>query len=170
MDSLIRLTDVQLVLLAGAVRSGGWLSPPPDIMGHGPARIRREVDALMVRGLAKEGAVSKAADAWRHNGQRAIGVAITSAGRELIGLPEPEDAAIRSRSGVTPIRASTTKSQRVLQLLRRDAGVTMDELVIATGWQAHSGRAALAGLRKRGHPITRTKREGVSCYKIDKAA
>jgi len=36
-----------------------------------------------------------------------------------------------------------------------------------TGWQAHSVRAALTGLRKRGYTITRTRAEdGATIYAI----
>jgi len=45
---------------------------------------------------------------------------------------------------------SGTKIALVIEMLRRDAGATVDELVEATGWLPHTTRAALTGLRKRG--------------------
>ena len=51
------------------------------------------------------------------------------------------------------------------QLLARDSGATIAELVEATGWQQHSVRGALAGaLKKRGLSITSEKVEGVRHY------
>ena len=46
-----------------------------------------------------------------------------------------------------------SKLARVIELLRRDHGATIDELIAATGWLAHTTRAALTGLRKRGYPV-----------------
>lgn len=63
-----------------------------------------------------------------------------------------------------------TKIDKVIKLLRRKNGATLDELVKATGWLPHTARAAMTGLRKKGHAITRTKADGVSHYCIEKAS
>jgi DNA-binding MarR family transcriptional regulator len=56
-----------------------------------------------------------------------------------------------------PIRPSAprggTKLARVLALLERDHGATIEDLIAATGWLAHTTRAALTGLRKRGYAV-----------------
>lgn len=57
-----------------------------------------------------------------------------------------------------------TKAETVLTLLKRSEGATLDELVAATGWLPHTTRAAMTGLKKKGHQITRTKVDGVSRY------
>lgn len=57
-----------------------------------------------------------------------------------------------------------TKAAKVLDLLQRHQGATLAELVDATGWQPHTTRAMLTGLRKKGHLIERRKREDVTCY------
>jgi hypothetical protein len=60
-----------------------------------------------------------------------------------------------------------TKIARVLELLRRDGGAKLDEVVTATGWLPHTSRAALTGLRKRGYEIERRPgTEGGSVYAI----
>lgn len=59
-----------------------------------------------------------------------------------------------------------TKSSAVLTLLQRDKGATLSELVEATGWQPHTTRAVLTGLRKKGHTIERRKRDDVTCYHL----
>lgn len=58
------------------------------------------------------------------------------------------------------------KTDTVLALLNREGGATLDELVDATGWLPHSARAALTGLKKKGHAIERTRLDGVIRYKI----
>ena len=64
----------------------------------------------------------------------------------------------------------TTKIGRVIELLRRPGGATLAEMTGATGWQPHTTRAALTGLRKKGHTIEKSKRDGVTCYRIAESA
>ena len=65
--------------------------------------------------------------------------------------------------------AAPTKSASVLTLVKREQGATLPELIEATGWQPHTTRAMLTGLRKKGHAIERRKREDVSCYHLPAA-
>ena len=65
---------------------------------------------------------------------------------------------------------SNSKSAAVVELLRRPEGATLDELTAATAWQPHTARAALTGLKKKGHDVERTKEDGVSRYRITSAA
>ena len=66
--------------------------------------------------------------------------------------------------------AKITKTDSVIRLLRRASGATIAQLQKATGWQPHSVRAALTGLRKKGHDVQRDKNaRGVSVYRITKA-
>jgi hypothetical protein len=58
----------------------------------------------------------------------------------------------------------------VISLLGREQGATLAEIVEATGWLPHTTRAALTGLKKKGHVITKDKRDDVTCYRISKAA
>jgi lambda repressor-like predicted transcriptional regulator len=69
---------------------------------------------------------------------------------------------------VLPVEAKApdTKSATVLARLQREQGATLAELVAATGWQPHTTRAMLTGLRKKGHAIERRKRDEVSCYHL----
>lgn len=62
---------------------------------------------------------------------------------------------------------SESKIEKVITLLRRPECVTLAELVAATGWQPHTTRAALTGLRKKGHNITSEKVDGVRRYRAD---
>lgn len=71
-----------------------------------------------------------------------------------------------SKSKSDPQSPPETKITKVLALMGREQGATLDELTAATNWQPHSTRAALTGLRKKGHDIDRTKRDGVTCYRI----
>lgn len=59
-----------------------------------------------------------------------------------------------------------TKSEQVLVLLMREEGATLDQLVAATGWLPHTTRAALTGLKKKGHLVTSEKVEGIRSYRV----
>ena len=67
---------------------------------------------------------------------------------------------------VTTTGSRPTKQATILNLLRRTEGASIGDLTSATGWQAHSVRAALTGLRKRGHEIDRIIEGGASHYRI----
>lgn len=71
-------------------------------------------------------------------------------------------APVREHSSAAPPKPN--KTEKVLALLRRTGGATLDELVEATGWLPHTTRAALTGLKKKGHKVERTKVDGVSRY------
>lgn len=64
----------------------------------------------------------------------------------------------------------STKSAAVLTLLKREQGATLAELVDATGWQPHTTRAMLTGLRKKGYAIERGKRDDATVYNLPVAS
>lgn len=66
--------------------------------------------------------------------------------------------------------SADTKIGRVTKLLCRKNGATLDQLVTETGWQKHTVRAALTGLKKRGYSIMREKRDDKSIYSISEPA
>ena len=41
----------------------------------------------------------------------------------------------------------------MIELLQRDQGAKLEELISATGWLPHTARAALTGLRHRGYDV-----------------
>ena len=60
-----------------------------------------------------------------------------------------------------------TKRDLCLKLMARRGGASVAELQQATGWQAHSVRAALTGLRKQGIALSRSKNEaGTTRYRV----
>ena len=59
-----------------------------------------------------------------------------------------------------------TKQSLVLDLLRRPEGALLSQIVEATGWLPHTARAALTGLRKKGHVITSVKADKVTRYSL----
>ena len=62
---------------------------------------------------------------------------------------------------------SETKAQIVERLLKARNGTSLAELVEATGWQPHTCRAFLTGLRKKGkEPVRDKRKDGTTFYKL----
>jgi hypothetical protein len=73
--------------------------------------------------------------------------------------------AAKVRSPATPARPS--KKAAIVTLLQQPNGAAISDLTAATGWQAHSVRAALTGLRKEGKELVRAKdAAGVTHYRL----
>lgn len=70
----------------------------------------------------------------------------------------------------SPLEQRQTKRSLVLGMLRRQDGASLAAIADATGWQVHTVRAALTGLRKRGHAVERAVLDGESRYSIAAAA
>lgn len=46
-----------------------------------------------------------------------------------------------------------SKAAALLEMLNRENGASLEEMTERTGWQPHTVRAAMTGLRKKGHVI-----------------
>lgn len=170
------LTDMQRVLLTTACqREDGSLLPLPDSLGVRAARLRKAVEVLIRNGLAAEQQSMAAPQAWRIDGDLIIGVIITDAGRTLIDPPVAEEATVDEAEELPAVTVAPaagrpgTKQAKVIDLLKRERGATLAEIVGATGWLPHTSRAVLTGLRKKGHVIGSEKVEGVTRYQITAA-
>lgn len=67
-------------------------------------------------------------------------------------------AAWRVPKAASPVRPS--KKAAIVALLEGPNGAAIGDLINATGWQQHSVRAALTGLRKEGKELVRSKDAG----------
>jgi len=71
---------------------------------------------------------------------------------------------------ITAPRAGS-KQARLVAMLSRKSGVTLEKASAELGWQRHSTSAAITGLRKRGYVIERTDRAGKpGTYSIEAGA
>ena len=59
-----------------------------------------------------------------------------------------------------------TKQGLVLELLQREGGAPLSAIIDATGWLPHTTRAALTGLRKKGHDVACSKVDGETRYAV----
>ena len=171
---MIKLSDTQRVLLASAAeRPDGNLLPLPASLKPGGGSAKA-ITALIGRELARERQHDDLLAAYRVEDDVAFGVFVTPAGLAALGFAaepvegpdQPAPAAVAASLGGLPSPVRQTKATAVLALLGRTEGATLTELVEATGWLPHTTRAALTGLRKKGHDVTRAKRDGVTCYRV----
>jgi hypothetical protein len=175
----IKLTDTQIVVLsAAAQRDDRCLLAPQNLKGSATQKLATK---LIGAGLAKEIKAKPGAPVWRQDEQAGLSFALklTAAGAKAIVIDD-NAASDATREGTDPrVQVTTTGSQvveatadvpaaapslsaprggtklaRVLELLQRDCGATLEELIAATNWLPHTTRAALTGLRKRGCAVT----------------
>ncbi len=65
---------------------------------------------------------------------------------------------------------NTTGTAQLRKLLGRKNGATIAQMQTAFGWQPHTARAALSGLRKRGETVERSDTVKGALYRIVSAA
>jgi hypothetical protein len=169
---MTKLNDMQLILLTSAAqRESGSVLPAPASVADAGDRLKKAIASLRKRSLVEEAPAKTAEATWQTDGDERIGLFINAAGRSAINI-EPGPAEAPDTSVVeTPVAQATkpkreTKSGALAALLQRPEGATLAEMVGATGWQPHTTRAALTGLRKKGFSIEKAKRGDETCYSI----
>lgn len=64
-------------------------------------------------------------------------------------------------------KSGATKLDTILKKIRNKNGASLAALEKVTGWKPHSVRAAITGLRKKGHVVTRSQDgKGVTIYRV----
>jgi len=71
---------------------------------------------------------------------------------------------------MTNQRKASTKASMVAKILAREKGATLREISKATGWQFHSCRAFLTGLRKKGTILKEQQSDGSLAYRAEPVA
>jgi hypothetical protein len=173
----IQLTDTQRGLLATAAqREDRILALPSRLKGGAAAKVgARLIDAGLVREIVAKGETS----VWRRDRKddQAFALKLTAAGFKAIGAERrasgasaaPKANPASKASAASDVRAPRggSKISKVVTLLQRENGATLEEMAKATGWLPHTTRAALTGLRRRGFTIERRGREtGPRSYAI----
>ncbi len=155
-----KLTPTQRkILTAASARRGGTILPLPEDVKLKDGALKTTLASLAKRGFVIE----------RGKDKKPI---VTKAGRAAVDAKTDQArCGGNQRNGSTStiaIRPGTKQAQLVALLMRPD-GAAMSEMTKATGWQPHSIRAALTGVRKRGYEIERSTEAGTSHYRIEAA-
>ena len=133
------LTTTQAnVLEAASNRANGNIEPLPDTL-RGGARTK-VIDCLITKGLAAmTGELVHITDV----GYAAIGKSVPLKGVQNMDTP------CAQHSPATSAMRPGTKLARVVECLRKPGGVTVAQMTLETGWQAHSIRGAISGTIKK---------------------
>ena len=171
---MAKLTDTQLVILSAAAgRDDRAVLPLPKSLKISKGGSTSVLKALLKKGLVEETPAALGDEHWREDASgHKMALTITDSG--LAGLDGEPAKPTSRRTSKRSVSASKEKSPSgkagtILGLLSRPNGARINELQKATGWQSHSIRAALTGLRKRGITITRSHDDGVTVYRADGA-
>jgi uncharacterized protein DUF3489 len=187
-----------VLLGAAAQRKGRCLVAPPTLKGAIARKVAsklislgfmKEVKAKASDPIWRRDEKSGASYALKLTAAGAKAIAVDDAaepkdaGEASAALGNHDEAAILSKLDAKDARPaeamepgpggpsaprSGSKLARVIALLERDHGATIAELIAATGWLAHTTRAALTGLRKRGYAVAidRSEDKRGSFYRI----
>ena len=179
MNSPSKITDTQFAILSEASqRKDRCLIAPKTVKAAGALKVAAK---LLKAGLVREIKAKTGMEAWRRDEEtgQAYSLKLTDAGLKAIAADERGSQSIPSTSvprntnensskakigvDLAAARSATgaptapprqgTKIARVVELLQRDKGARLDELIAATGWLPHTARAALTGLRHRGYEV-----------------
>lgn len=179
---MTKLSETQsLILTAGAHRPENLALPlPKGLVG---AAAKMAVGKMIDRGWLQEVDASsrRGEPLWRETGDgHGTTLIVTDAGLLAVGI-EPvvvqTMSALRDRAKSVPkaeTKAPTpragTKQALLIAMLQAPGGATMEEIIAATGWQAHTARGAMSGAlgKKLGLVVTSTKEEDRGrVYRLD---
>jgi hypothetical protein len=139
-----KLTDTQsLILSRASTRPGNLALPLPDGL-HGAA-AKKVVTTMIARGWLEEVEADHRCrePLWRETGDgHGTTLIATGAGFEVIGI-EPAPAGRDAQPDKPGAPRAGTKQAVLVTMLRAEGGATIDELVAATGWQAHYADARI---------------------------
>ncbi len=169
-----KLTDSQLVILSAAARrQDGTVLPLPRSLKVNKAAATTVLKGLLKKGLFAERPAAADEAHWRETregGRTALVIADT--GLQAIGVEvdrktskqspstkaqpkqrsrraERKPSGSKPKGRTPPAVRSGTKQALMIDLLKRKKGATIEEIVEATGWQAHSVRGAISGALKK---------------------
>jgi hypothetical protein len=179
MNSPGKLSDTQFTILSEASqRKDRCLTPPKTLKATAAQKVAAK---LLAAGLVREIKAKAGMEPWRRAEEtgQAYSLKLTDAGLKAIAADErgsqsipstvvPQNtneesskantaanmAATRSAAALTSSAPRQgTKIARVVELLERNQGAKLEELIACTGWLPHTARAALTGLRHRGYDV-----------------
>ncbi len=166
----MKLTDTQLIILTEAAKRYDRMVVLPNKLKGGAAT--KVVTPLLKGKLLEEIAAPSKELTWRRDeGGQAKALRLTRTGLKAIAadegdpdlttvaadIPAADPSPKRQRANAKAPRGGKTvdpqrgpsKQDVVLGLLRSKAGASLEALIDATGWQAHSVRGFLSGVVKK---------------------
>lgn len=166
---MTKLTETQTIILsAGAQRPENIALPLPK--GLAGAAAKMAVTKMIEHGWLQEvdANIRRGEPLWRETGDgHGTTLVVTDSGLLAIGiepvaaqpktdLPNDEAETLKPKP---PTRRAGTKQAMLIAMLQAPTGATMEEIISATGWQAHSARGAMSAAlgKKLGLIVTSAK-------------
>ena len=86
----------------------------------------------------------------------------------LAKLREDDEPETKAEKGDKPRTRSGTKQAKMIGLMKRREGATVEQIAKATGWQHHTVRGAISSVLKKklGLQVEATKEDGGTVYRI----
>jgi len=150
----IQLSDAQsIVLSAACARDDGAVFPVTTSLKGGA--VGNVCKSLLKRGLIEEVAATDLNTVWRHDEDRGpITLRATPLAHAVLGIGDASEPAAPAAEPVR--RRSGTKQEALIAMLRAEGGATIDEIVAALQWQAHTIRGVMSGALKKKLGLTIT--------------
>jgi hypothetical protein len=140
----MKLSETQTNLLTAAAQH------PEHLLTDFPANLKGGARLKVLTSLANANLI--AAHSQAEDGSTQF--AITDEGRSALGI------AVEAKA--SPVKREGTKQATLIELLQRQEGATLEQMVQATGWQQHTVRGCMAGALKKklGLTIVSEKTDG----------
>lgn len=165
------LSDSQLVVLTAACQRADRSVYPltAKLPGGAAAKV---LGALLKQGLVKEVQAKREDTVWREDKKRGrLTLRATPAAFKALGIDPAETPTEADADAGEPVTEADTgrrrprkkgeakekaprtradsKQAKLIEMLKRSEGATIDEIVKAFDWQAHTVRGAIAGALKK---------------------
>ena len=159
MTTRITLSNTQYAILEHAILEHAIDDNDGQIIWF-PDNVKGGARQKVIQGLFNKALITCAGnDTW----------CVTAEGYVALGRDKPAPAAIHPDPPVEAVVApgrprsrENSKQATVIQMLQRPEGATIQQIMEATGWQAHTVRGTFAGAfkKKLGLNLTSDKAEG----------
>jgi DNA-binding MarR family transcriptional regulator len=169
---MAQLSDTQLVVLSAASQRPDHSVYPLTVKLPGGA-VAKVLGSLLAKGLIKEIRGKREDTVWREDKKRGrLTLRATPAALASLGVEGPETSADSetkpsSDKGKSPSKdnqprtRTDSKQAKLIEMLKRPNGATVEEIVKKFEWQPHTVRGAIAGALKKklGLKVTSEKVE-----------
>ena len=175
---MTKLSDTQLIILGKACqRTDGAVYPLTTKLKGGA--VTKVLSSLITKELLKEARAKRDETVWRRDDDdrpltlyatpaayQALGIEQDVSGQEAQASERPKRTRVAKGVKATEDKPKRTradsKQSQLIEMLKTPKGATIDEIVVAFGWQPHTVRGAIAGALKKklGLDVTSEKVEG----------